>query len=64
LTLEHVLEDPIVQKTGSLDKNILAVTVPGALAAYIDIVDLFGSGNFDHSSILAPSIEMAENGYI
>ncbi|KAI8877580.1 gamma-glutamyltranspeptidase [Backusella circina FSU 941] len=63
LTLQHIFNDPVVQKTGSLDKSILAVTVPGAVAAYIDIVDQFGSGHFDDASILAPSIEMAENGY-
>ncbi|KAI8883584.1 gamma-glutamyltranspeptidase [Backusella circina FSU 941] len=63
LTLEHVLNDPIVKETGTLEKSIHAITVPGAVAAYIDIVEHLGSGKCDLSSLLAPSIDMAENGY-
>ncbi|KAK6355736.1 hypothetical protein TWF718_000124 [Orbilia javanica] len=50
--------------TGSLPKpSIHAVTVPGAAAAWVDTVEKVGSGNVSLAEVLAPAIELAENGY-
>jgi gamma-glutamyltranspeptidase/glutathione hydrolase len=38
------------------------VTVPGAAAAWVDLVDAFGSGKVSLAQVLAPAIEMAEEG--
>jgi gamma-glutamyltranspeptidase/glutathione hydrolase len=62
LTLDDVLNDPKVKETGSIEDSIHTVTVPGAVAAYLDIFEYFGSGKCDLSSIIDPSIKMAENG--
>jgi gamma-glutamyltranspeptidase/glutathione hydrolase len=40
-----------------------AVTVPGAAAAWVDIVTKFGSGKVSLGQILAPAIELAEGGF-
>ncbi|KAK3381836.1 nucleophile aminohydrolase [Podospora didyma] len=42
--------------------SALSVTVPGAAAAWADIVELFGSGVLSLGQVLAPAIELAENG--
>ncbi|KAK0707878.1 nucleophile aminohydrolase [Lasiosphaeris hirsuta] len=42
--------------------SALSVTVPGAAAAWADIVERFGSGAVSLSQVLAPAIELAENG--
>lgn len=42
--------------------SILAVTVPGAAAAWLDIIEVFGSGKMDASQVLAPAIRMADEG--
>jgi len=43
--------------------SALAVTVPGAAQAWIDIVEKFGTGKFTIGQILAPAIELARNGF-
>jgi gamma-glutamyltranspeptidase/glutathione hydrolase len=40
-----------------------AVTVPGAAAAWVDVVAGFGSGKLSLAQILAPAIELAEDGF-
>ncbi|KAI9492926.1 gamma-glutamyltranspeptidase [Zychaea mexicana] len=45
------------------ETSIHAVTVPGAAAAWVDLVDHFGSGKLDMSAILQPAIGLAENGF-
>ncbi|KAB5559731.1 nucleophile aminohydrolase [Coniochaeta sp. 2T2.1] len=40
-----------------------AVTVPGAAAAWVDIVTEFGSGRLSLTQVLAPAIELAEEGF-
>jgi len=40
-----------------------AVTVPGAAAGWCDVVKKFGSGKLSMEQILAPAIELGENGY-
>ncbi|KAI9097059.1 gamma-glutamyltranspeptidase [Phlyctochytrium arcticum] len=43
--------------------SALAITVPGAAAGWIDIVEKFGSRKLGMSEILAPAIDLAENGF-
>lgn len=40
-----------------------AVTVPGAAAGWCDVVEKFGSGKLSMEQILAPAIELGENGF-
>lgn len=42
--------------------SIHSVTVPGAAAAWLDIIDKYGSGEVAVSQVLAPAIRMAEEG--
>jgi gamma-glutamyltranspeptidase / glutathione hydrolase len=44
-------------------KSVLAVTVPGAAAGWVDTVERFGSGKLTLEQILAPAIELAERGF-
>ncbi|KAL1998961.1 hypothetical protein VTN02DRAFT_5275 [Thermoascus thermophilus] len=41
----------------------LAVTVPGAAAGWVDTVEKFGSGKLSLEQILAPAIELGEEGF-
>lgn len=43
--------------------SILSVTVPGAAAAWLDIIDKFGSGKLSTSQVLTPAIQLAEDGF-
>jgi len=40
-----------------------AVTVPGACAGWVDIVQKFGSGKLSMEQILTPAIELGEQGF-
>jgi gamma-glutamyltranspeptidase / glutathione hydrolase len=40
----------------------IAVTVPGAAAAWVDVVERFGSGKVGLKEVLSPAIELAEEG--
>jgi gamma-glutamyltranspeptidase/glutathione hydrolase len=40
-----------------------AVTVPGAAAAWVDIVAKFGSGKLSMLQVLSPAIELADEGF-
>ena len=42
--------------------SVHTITTPGAVAAWVDTVQHFGSGKLDMMDILQPSIDMAENG--
>lgn len=42
--------------------SIHSVIVPGAAAAWVDIVQKFGSGRVDRAAVLAPAIQLAEEG--
>lgn len=42
--------------------SIHSVTVPGAAAGWLDIIDNFGSGKTGISHVLQPAIQMAKNG--
>lgn len=40
-----------------------AVTVPGAAAGWVDVVEVYGSGNLSMQRILAPAIDLGEKGF-
>lgn len=44
-------------------RNVHAVTVPGAIAGWLDAIDKWGSGNVSIADVFAPAIELAENGF-
>lgn len=49
---------------GTIPNNsILSVTVPGAAAAWLDIVEKFGSGKSSTAQVLTPAIQLAETGF-
>jgi gamma-glutamyltranspeptidase / glutathione hydrolase len=43
--------------------SVHAVTVPGATAGWVDTVEKFGSGKLSMEDILAPAIELGEQGF-
>lgn len=43
--------------------HVLAATVPGAAAGWVDCVERFGSGKVSMEEVLAPAIELAEKGF-
>lgn len=43
--------------------SIHSVTVPGAAAAWLDIVESFGSGKTSIKDVLLPATQMAKNGF-
>ena len=65
-TLEAVRKD-LGLKDGEVGqmpmKSIHAVTVPGAAAGWVDTVERFGSGKLSLAQILAPAIELTEEGF-
>ncbi|KAK0644099.1 nucleophile aminohydrolase [Cercophora newfieldiana] len=64
-TLEHICRDLSIADRvyGTIPtSSALSVTVPGAAAAWVDIVERFGSGAVSLAEVLAPAIELGENG--
>ncbi|KAL2833275.1 nucleophile aminohydrolase [Aspergillus cavernicola] len=64
--LEQIIKDlgfdpNVTQKLPS--KSVLTVTTPGAAAGWVDTVEKFGSGKLSLEQILAPAIELAEEGF-
>jgi gamma-glutamyltranspeptidase / glutathione hydrolase len=52
--------------TGSLkilDDSVHSITVPGTIAAWVDLVELHGSHILSLSQILQPAIDLARNGF-
>jgi gamma-glutamyltranspeptidase / glutathione hydrolase len=45
-------------------QSVQAVTVPGAAAGWVDVVERLGSGKVGMKEILAPAIEMGEEGFV
>jgi gamma-glutamyltranspeptidase/glutathione hydrolase len=43
--------------------SVHAVSVPGAAAGWVDAVERFGSGRLSMEQILAPAIELGEQGF-
>lgn len=65
-SLEQVRKDLKLgpNDTGSIPmSSVLAVTTPGAAAGWIDTVEKFGSGKLSMEQILAPAIQLGEEGY-
>lgn len=53
----------IDRNSGSIpNTSIHSVTVPGAAAAWLDIIGNYGSGEVTASQVLRPAIQMAEQG--
>ncbi|QLQ82236.1 hypothetical protein HG537_0G04910 [Torulaspora globosa] len=44
--------------------SVFKVQVPGAIAAWCDLIDTWGSGKVTLEDILAPAIELADNGFV
>lgn len=64
-TLEDICRDLNISDRiyGAIpNTSILSVTVPGAAAAWLDIIEEFGSSKMGASQVLAPAIQMAEEG--
>ena len=65
-TLEKIRESLGVKEgeTGAIPMDsVHAVSVPGAAAGWVDTVEKFGSGKVSMEDILAPAIELGEEGY-
>lgn len=61
LTIDHVRSRGVTgAKIPLTDLN--SVTVPGAAAAWVDTVEIFGSGKLSVADVLAPAIRLAEEG--
>ena len=44
-------------------ESVHAVTVPGAAAGWVDVVERFGTGKVGLGEVLSPAIELAEEGF-
>ncbi|KIX00858.1 gamma-glutamyltransferase [Rhinocladiella mackenziei CBS 650.93] len=65
-TLEQVRKelDMSASARGKIPFNsALAVTVPGAAAGWVDTIEKYGSGKLSMEQILAPAIELGEEGF-
>lgn len=65
-SLERVRKDLNMkdgQDGGIPTRSVLAVTVPGAAAAWVDTVERFGSGKVTLAEVLEPATKLAEEGY-
>lgn len=56
--------DPSVKGPRLPLRNVHAVTVPGAIAGWLDAIEKWGSGIVSIADIFAPAIELAENGFV
>ncbi|KAI9251717.1 nucleophile aminohydrolase [Sporodiniella umbellata] len=63
LTLDFLKTQANITESDALTRSVHSVTVPGAAAAWVDTVDRFGSGKLNLETILAPAIDLAENGF-
>lgn len=64
-TLDDICRDLNIgnRDSGSIpNTSIYSVTVPGAAAAWLDIIERYGSGKMTVSQVLDPAIRMAEDG--
>lgn len=65
-TLEQVRNDLSMKEDevgGIPVRSVLAVTVPGAAAAWVDTVAKFGSGKLTLTEVLEPATKLAEEGF-
>jgi len=65
-TLDKI-RDKLNDGNGEVEKipgtSVLAVTVPGAAAGWVDTIEKFGSGKVTLNDVLTPAIELAEEGF-
>lgn len=65
LSIELIHEsDPSVTGPRLPLRNVHAITVPGAIAGWIDAMENWGSQKVSLSDVFAPAIDLAENGFI
>lgn len=57
-------QDPSITGPRLSLNSVHAVTVPGAIAGWLDAIELWGSGNVSLHDIFAPAVDMAENGFV
>lgn len=66
VTLEKIRKDLNIAdgENGQIPMDhVHAATVPGAAAGWVDCVERFGSGKLSLEEILAPAVDLAENGF-
>jgi gamma-glutamyltranspeptidase/glutathione hydrolase len=66
VTLEKIRKDLNIAdgENGQIPMDsVYAATVPGAAAGWVDCVERFGSGKVSMDDVLAPAIDLAENGF-
>lgn len=66
VTLEQIRKDLKIPdgENGQIPlDSVYAATVPGAAAGWVDCHERFGSGKLSMEEILAPAIDLAENGF-
>lgn len=66
ITLEQIRKDLKIPngETGQIPMDsVHSVTVPGAAAGWVDVVERFGSGKVTLQEVLDPAIELAEKGF-
>ncbi|KAI7849586.1 nucleophile aminohydrolase [Circinella umbellata] len=63
LTTEYLKQHNLLEGETLPNFSIHAITVPGAVAAWADTVEHFGSGKLDLGTLLQPAIKLAENGF-
>ena len=66
VTLEKIRKDLNIPdgENGQIPMDsVHAATVPGAAAGWVDCVERFGSGKVSLEEILAPAVDLAENGF-
>jgi gamma-glutamyltranspeptidase/glutathione hydrolase len=66
VTLDKIRKDLKIAdgETGHIPMmSVHAATVPGAAAGWVDTVERFGSGKVTMEDVLAPAIDLAENGF-
>ncbi|PVG00292.1 gamma-glutamyltranspeptidase [Serendipita vermifera] len=61
LSIDHLRKRGVTGKCIPL-MDLNSVTVPGAAAAWVDSVELFGSGKVSFADVAAPAIRLAEEG--
>ncbi|KAI9248256.1 gamma-glutamyltranspeptidase [Phascolomyces articulosus] len=63
LTVEYLSQKNLFHGPSLSSYSVHSITVPGAVAAWIDTLEHFGSGKLNLETILRPAIDLAENGY-
>ena len=62
LTLDYLRQEAGITDATIPNDSIHGATVPGAAAAWVDAIELFGPGKMDLATLFQPAINLAENG--